>query len=53
MAASLRQQHERLHQQYIEAKPHSGARKLLAKEMSKIVLRDLQRSNRKRNRRVS
>lgn len=53
MTISLRRQHQHLRQQYADAPPHSGARKYLAKAMSKIVMRDLELSNRKRNRRVS
>lgn len=53
MTASLKRQHQYLRKQYTEARPHSGARKYLAKAMSKIVMRDLELSNRKRNRRVS
>lgn len=47
MGVSLKQQHARKRKQYIEAPLHSGARKYLAKEMSKIVMRDLKRSIRK------
>jgi hypothetical protein len=50
MAASLKQQHQQLHEQYVSAPSRSGARKYLAKAMSKIVMRDLERSNRKKRR---
>jgi hypothetical protein len=43
MGAPLKQQHERLKAEYQAAKPRSGVRTFVQKQMSKVVLADLRR----------